>query len=71
MLQLSECVWTLHSSILVVFNNVLLIDATNSGKICIIHHRLFFDVGLYSLSFFANTRFNMFSKFKLKIGKWH
>ena len=33
MLHLSECVWTLRSSVLVVFNNFLLIDATDRRKI--------------------------------------
>ena len=33
MLHLSEFVWTLRSSVLVVFNNFLLIDATDRSKI--------------------------------------
>ena len=42
-MHLSEFVWTLRSSVLVFFNNFLLIDAT--------------DRSLYPLSFFANTPF--------------
>ena len=48
-------VWILRSSVLVVFNNFLLIDATDRSKISSILKRLFFDVSLYPLSFFANT----------------
>ena len=33
MLQLSEFVWTLRSSVWLVFNNFLLIDATDRSKI--------------------------------------
>jgi len=33
MLQLSEFVWTLRSSVQVIFNNFLLIDATDRSKI--------------------------------------
>jgi len=57
-LQLSEFVWTLRSSVLVVFNNFLLIDATDRSKISINKNRLFFAVSLNPLSFFANTPFN-------------
>ena len=32
MLHLSEFVWTLRSSVLVVFNNLLLIDVTDRSK---------------------------------------
>ena len=55
MLQLSEFVWTLRSS--VIFNNFLLIDATDRSKISSDQKRLFFAVSLYPLSFFANTPF--------------
>ena len=58
-LQLSEFVSTLCFSVWVVYNNFLLIDATNKSKISINHHRIFFDVNLYPLSFFANTSFNI------------
>ena len=58
MLQISEFVWMLRSSIWVVFNNFLFIDATDSSKICSDQKRLFFAVILYPLSFFASTPFN-------------
>ena len=58
MLQLSKCVWTRHSSVYVVFNNFLLIDATDRIKIRSDQKRLFFAVSLYPLSFFTNTPFN-------------
>ena len=57
MLQLSELVWTLRSSTWVVFNDFLLIYATDRSKISIDQKRLFFAVSLYPLSFFANTPF--------------
>ena len=57
-LQFSEFVWTLRSSVWVVFNNFLLIDATDRSKISSDQKRLFFAVSLYPLSFFANTPFN-------------
>ena len=41
MLQLSEFVWTLRSSILVVFNNFILIDATDRSKISSDHQRIY------------------------------
>ena len=53
MLHISEFVWTVRSSVLVVFNNFLLIDATDRGKISSDRKRLFFTVNQY-LSFFAN-----------------
>ena len=42
MLQLSEFVWTLRSLVWVVFNNFLLIDATDRSKIGSDQKRLFF-----------------------------
>ena len=39
------------------FYNFLLIDATDWSKISSNHHRIFFDVSLYPLLFFANTLF--------------
>jgi len=45
-LQLSEFVWTLRSSVKVVFNNVLLINATDRSKISSEQKRLFFAVSL-------------------------
>ena len=56
-LQLSEFVWTLRSSELVVFNNFLLIDATDRSKISSDQKRFFIALSLYPLSFFANTPF--------------
>ena len=58
MLHLSEFVWILRSSVLVVFNNFLLIDATDRSKISSDQKRFFIALSLYSLSFFANTPFN-------------
>ena len=57
MLQLSEFVWTLRSSVWVDFNIFLLIDATDRSKISSDQKRKFFTVILYPLSFFANTPF--------------
>ena len=57
MLQLSEFVWTIRSSVWVVFINFLLLDATDRTMFSSDRHRLFFDVSLYPLSFFANTPF--------------
>ena len=56
--ELSEFVWTLRSSVLVVFNNFLLIDATDRSKISSDQKRFFIALSLYPLSFFANTPFN-------------
>ena len=42
-----------------VFNNFLLIDATDRSKISGDQKRLFFAVNLYPLSFFANTPFKI------------
>ena len=52
-LQLSEFLWTLPSFVWVVFNNLLLIDATDRSKISSNHHQI-----LYPLSFFVNTPFH-------------
>ena len=57
MLHLSEFVWTLRSSLLVVFNNFLFIDATARSKISSDQKRFFIALSLYPLSFFANTPF--------------
>ena len=64
MLQLSEFVWALHSSAWVVFNNFLLIDATDRSNISSDQKRLIFAVSLYPLSFFANTPFKTGSSLK-------
>ena len=54
-----EFVWTLRSLVWFVFNNFLLIDATNKSKISSDQHRTFFVVRLYQLSFFGSTLFNL------------
>ena len=59
MLHLSEFVRTLRSSVLVIFNNFLLIDATDKNKISSDQKRFFIALSVYPLSFFANTPFNM------------
>ena len=46
MLQLFQFVWTLGYSVQVVFNNFLLIDATDRSKISSDQKRLFFAVSL-------------------------
>ena len=58
MLQISEFVWLIRSLAWVVFNNFLLIDATDRTKNKSDQKRFFFAVSLYPLSFFANTPFN-------------
>ena len=58
MLHLSEFVWTLRSSVLVVFNNFLVIDATDRSKISSVQKRFFIALSLYPLLFIANTPFN-------------
>ena len=59
MLHLSEFVRKLRSSVLVVFNNFLLRDATARSKISGDQKRFFIALSLYPLSFFANTPFNI------------
>ena len=66
MLQFSEFVWAPSYSIWDVFNKFLLMDATDRSKISCDQKRLFIALGLYPLSFFANTPFN----FRLKGSKW-
>ena len=51
MLHLSEFVWTLRSSVLVVFNNFLLIDATERRKIRSDQKRFFIALSLYPFHF--------------------
>ena len=60
-----EFVWTLSSSVCVSFNNFLLINATDRSNISSKHHRVFYDVSLYPLSFFANTPFKVMKIWKL------
>ena len=62
MLHLSEFVWTLRSSVWVVFNNFLLIDTTDKSKISSDQKRFFIALSLYPLSFVANTPFNELQK---------
>ena len=62
MLQFSEFVWTLRYSVLVVFNNFLLIDATDRSKISSDQKRFFIELSLYPLSFFANTPFKLINQ---------
>ena len=57
MLQFSQFVWALCSSVCDVFNNFLLIDATDWNKISSDQKRFFIALSLYPLSFFANTPF--------------
>ena len=57
MLQFSQFVWALRSSVFVVFNNFLLIDATDRSKISRDQKRFFIALSPYPLSFFANTPF--------------
>ena len=64
MLHLSEFVRILRSSVLVVFNNFLLIDATDRSKISSDQKRFFIALSLPPLSFFANTPFK---KFKIEM----
>ena len=55
MLQLSQFVWTLRSSVKVVYNNFLLIDATDRNKISSDQKRLFFAVIAYTPFHFLRT----------------
>ena len=54
----------INYSVLIVFNNFLLIDATDRSKISSDQKRLIFAVSLYPLSFFANTPFKTGSSLK-------
>ena len=57
MLHFSQFVWPLSCSVWDVFNNFLLIDATDRIKISSDQKRFFIALSLYPLSFFANTPF--------------
>ena len=57
MLQFSQFVWPLSYSVWDVFNNFLLIDATDRSKISSDQKRFFIALILYPLSFFANSHF--------------
>ena len=56
-MHLSEFVWTLRSSVWVVFNNFLLTDATDRSNISSNQKRFFIALSQYPISFFANTPF--------------
>ena len=56
-LQFSQFVWPLNYSVWDVFNNFLLIDATDRSKISSNQKRFFIALSRYPLSFFANTPF--------------
>ena len=57
MLQFSQFVWRLSYSVWDVFNNFLLIDATDRSQISSNQKRFFIALSLYPLSFSANTPF--------------
>ena len=59
MSHLSEFVWTLGSSVLVVFNNFLLIRRNRYSNINSNQKSLFFVASLYPFSFFENTPFKI------------
>jgi len=65
MFQFSQFVWPLSYSVWDVFNNFLLIDATDRSKISINQKRFFIALSLYPLSFFANTPFKFFKILKI------
>ena len=62
MLQFSQFVWTPCYSVWDVFNNFLLIDATDRSKIIRDQKRFFIALRLYPLSFFVNTPFKNYEK---------
>ena len=72
-LQFSQFVWPLSYSVWDVFNNFLLIDATDRRKISRDQKRFFIALSLYPLSFFANTHFNLISEGynTVKIAFWN
>ena len=55
MLQLSEFVWALRSSVWLVFNNFLLIDATDKSKISIAIESAYFSHYAYTPFHFSRT----------------
>jgi len=59
MLQLTEFVRNLRSSVWDVFKNFLIIDATDRRKISSDQKWLFIAVSLYPFQFFANTPFKL------------
>ena len=64
MLQFSQFVWPLSYSVWDVFNNILLIDATDRSKISSDQKRFFIAFSQYPLSFFANTPFKSNEQWK-------
>ena len=72
MLHLSEFVLILRSSVLVVFNNFLLIDATDRSNISSDQKRFFIPLSFFTpLSFFANTPFKEFFSYEYYlVMKW-
>ena len=63
---------TIRPSVLVVFNNFLLIDATDRSKIRSDRKSFFIALSLNPLSFFANTPFKcVFLWCFLKFKQWH
>ena len=62
MLTFSQFVWTPCYSVWDVFNDFLLIDATDRSKISGDQKRFFIAFSLYPLSFFANTPFKQLPK---------
>ena len=70
-LHLSEFVWTLRSSVLVVFNNFILIDATDRSKISSDQKRFFISLSFHPLSFFANTPIKHVKLFTIAEDEWN
>ena len=60
MLQFSQFVWTQSYSVWDVFNNFLLIDATDRRKISRDQKRFFIAFNLYPLSFMNSMRLRRF-----------
>ena len=56
---------TLRSSVWVVFNNFLIIDATDRSKISSNHHRIFFDISLYHISCISSQYLYIFYYYTL------
>ena len=55
---------------IVVFNNFLLIDATDRSKISGDQERFFIALSLYPLSFFANTPFKWRKNSVVDLESW-
>ena len=70
MFQFSQFVWPRSYSIWDVFNNFLLLDATDRSKIRSDQKSFFIALSLYPLSFFANTPFKDALWFFLSMRKW-